>query len=127
MARLTPEFAIKSYGLYTAWNRNDKSLPKVIKHTLSIPAEVGVEFGFILSVKKAKGEVLFYLINHPPFTDETGQVTPSFEGTYFISSNDFEFFLGDTIWEPVENKRGLWELSVYYKGKEIARKSFLLE
>lgn len=66
MPRLKPEFEICSYGLYTAWDRESKLLPKIIKHTLEIEAEPGVEFGFILSVKKAKGEVLEYCIEHPP-------------------------------------------------------------
>jgi len=126
MPRLKPEFEIKSYGLYTAWDRESKNLPKIIKHTLEIPAEVGVEFGFILSVKRAKGEVLEFCIDHPSFCDEKGNVMPSFEGAYFINSNDFQFFLGDTVWEPVEDKRGEWTLTVSYKGREVARKSFSL-
>lgn len=126
MPRNKPIFEIKSYGLYTAWDRESKALPKIIKHTLEIPAETGVEFGFILSVKKLKGEVLEFRIDHPPFPDETGEIMPPFEGTYFVHSNDFQFFLGDTVWEPIENKRGEWTLTVSYKGKEVARKSFLL-
>lgn len=126
MPKLKPEFIIKSYGLYTAWDRESKLLPKIIKHTLEIPAELGVEFGFILSVKRGKGEILEYRIEHPPFTDDTGNVAPPFEGTYFVNSNDFQFFLGDTVWEPIEDKKGIWTLSVSYKEKEIAKKSFLL-
>ncbi|MEZ7948661.1 MAG: DUF3859 domain-containing protein [Macellibacteroides fermentans] len=126
MPRLKPEFEICSFGLYTAWDRESKELPKVRKHTLEIIAETGVEFGLILSVKKAKGEVLEYRIDHPPFTDEQGNIAPPFEGTYYISSNDFRFFLGDTVWEPVEDKKGIWKLSVYYKGKEVAGKQFIL-
>lgn len=126
MPKIKPEFEIKSYGLYTAWDRNSKLLPKVLKHTLDIQAEIGVEFGFILSVKKGKGETLEYCIDHPPFKDESGEVMAPFEGTYFINSNDFQFFLGDTIWEPVEDKRGEWLLTVSYKGEVVARKSFQL-
>lgn len=126
MPRLKPEFEICSYGLYTAWDRESKLLPKIIKHTLEIEAEPGVEFGFILSVKRAKGEVLEYCIEHPPFTDDMGIKMPPFEGTYYISSNDFRFFIGDTVWEPVENKKGPWTVSVNYKGKKIASKTFLL-
>lgn len=126
MPKAKPEFLIKSYGLYTAWDRETKELPKIVKHTLEIPAEIGVEFGFILSVKRAKGEILEYCIEHPPFVDETGEISPPFEGTYFVNSNDFQFFLGDTVWEPVEDKRGTWVLTVRYKGKEVARKQFEL-
>ncbi len=126
MPKIRPEFQMISYGIYTAWNRESKELPKIIRHTLEIPAGVGVEFGFILSVKKVKGEVLEFCIEHPPFTDEEGEVMPPFEGTYFVNSNDFRFFLGDTVWEPVEDKKGVWTLTVSYQGKEVARKSFLL-
>lgn len=126
MPKIKPEFTIKSWGLYTAWNRESKELPKIIKHTQEIRAEIGVEFGFILAVKKGKGEMLEFLIEHPPFTDESGEVMPPFEGAYFVNSNDFQFFLGDTVWEPVEDKRGEWVLTVNYRGKEVARKSFYL-
>jgi len=126
MPKIKPEFTIQSYGLYTAWDRNSKQLPKIIKHTFQIPAEVGVEFGFILSVKKAKGEVLEYCIDHPPFPDDSGEIMPPFEGSYFVNSNDFQFFLGDTVWEPVDDKRGEWILSVRYKEEVIARKTFQL-
>lgn len=54
MPRLKPEFEICSFGLYTAWDRESKELPKIRKHTLEIHAETGVEFGLILSVKKQK-------------------------------------------------------------------------
>jgi len=126
VSRNKPIFEIKSYGLYTAWDRESKALPKIVKHTLDIPAEIGVEFGFVLSVKRLKGEILEFCIEHPLFTDEEGNVMPAFEGTYFVNSNDFQFFLGDTVWEPVEDKRGEWILTVRYEGKEVARKNFRL-
>lgn len=126
MSRNKPIFEVKSYGLYTPWDRKSKLLPKIIKHTLEIPAEIGVEFGFILSVKRLKGEELDFRIDHPPFPDEEGNIMPPFEGSYFVNSNDFQFFLGDTVWAPIEDKRGEWCLSVSYKGKEVAGKSFHL-
>jgi len=126
MPKVKPEFIVQNYGLYTAWDRESKQLPKIVKHTLQIPAEVGVEFGFILSVKKAKGEVLEYCIDHPPFRDDSGEVMPPFEGTYFVNSNDFRFFLGDTVWEPADDKRGEWILTVRYKEEIVARKTFQL-
>ncbi|MCD8265332.1 MAG: DUF3859 domain-containing protein [Tannerellaceae bacterium] len=30
------------------------------------------------------------------------------------------------VWEPVEDKKGVWTLTVHYKGKEVAQKSFQL-
>lgn len=92
MPKINPKFEIKSYGLYTAWKRESKELPKIQKHTLNIPAEIGVEFGFILSVKGGKGEVLDFCIDHPPFPDESGEIMPPFTGIYFVNSNDFLFF-----------------------------------
>lgn len=94
MPKINPEFTILSYGLYTPWDRNSKELPKVLRHTLDIPAAIDVEFGFILSVKKGKGEVLQYCIDHPPFAGDDGEIMPPFEGTYFVNSNDFRFFSG---------------------------------
>ncbi|MGL5620304.1 MAG: DUF3859 domain-containing protein, partial [Tannerellaceae bacterium] len=38
--------------------------------------------------------------------------------------NDWQFFLGDTVWAPIEDKVGTWTLITYLDGKEIARKSF---
>lgn len=127
MPKSVPTFTILSYGRYTAWDRSSRQLPKIIKHTLDIPLELGVEFGFILSVKRGKGEVLEYVIEHPPFCDEDGVPMPSFEGSYFVNSNDFQFFLGDTVWEPLADKAGLWTLIVRYKGREVARKSFCIK
>ncbi|MCD8043871.1 MAG: DUF3859 domain-containing protein [Tannerellaceae bacterium] len=126
MPKINPKFEIKSYGLYTAWNRESKELPKIQKHTLNIPAEIGIEFGFILSVKGGKGEILDFCIDHPPFPDDNGEVMPPFTGTYFVNSNDFLFFLGDTLWEPIEDKEGIWTVSVSYKGKVVAKKSFTI-
>lgn len=126
MAKIKPLFTIKSYGLYTEWEHNSRELPKIIKHTHEICAKIGVEFGFILLVKKAKGEMLEYCIEHPPFTDEEGEVVPPFKGVYFVNSNNFQFFLGDTIWEPIENKRGEWILTVRYKGEKVACETFHL-
>lgn len=68
-----------------------------------------------------------YVIEHPPFCDENGVLTPPFEGTYFVGSNDFQFFLGDTVWEPLADKAGLWTLIVRYKGREVAKKSFYIK
>jgi len=124
MPKINPQFEIKSCGLYSVWDRNSKELPKIIKHTLEIPAEIGVEFGFVLSVKKGKGETLDFRIDHPPFPDESGEIMPPFEGSYFVNSNDFLFFIRDTVWEPVEDKKGRWVVTVFYKGKTVATKIF---
>ena len=65
-----------------------------------------------------------FVIKHPDFIDEKGEVTPDFEGSYFINSNDYNFFLGDMIWQPINDKCGEWILISYLEGEEIALKKF---
>jgi hypothetical protein len=40
--------------------------------------------------------------------------------------NDWNFYLGDTIWEPVADKLGTWRMTVESNGKIVADKSFEL-
>ena len=105
-----PKFTWKivSYGIYVNWDRDSKDLPDIVKFSETIPARIGVEFGYILNIKKAKGKKLYFCIEHPPFTDEKGDVMPSFSGELYVRTNDWHFFLGDTIWEPVHDKVGEW-------------------
>jgi hypothetical protein len=51
---------------------------------------------------------------------------PPFEGQVLIHSNDWDFFLGDTVWEPYNDKAGEWILITKLQNKEIARKKFIL-
>ena len=88
------------------------------------PARVGIEFGYILNIRKARGKKLQYTIEHPPFTDEDGEIMPPFTGEMFVRSNDWDFFLGDSIWEPVETKMGPWRLITELEGKVIADRTF---
>ena len=90
----------------------------------SVPSVIDIEFGYILHIKGAKGKEVEFIMKHPPFTDDEGNIRPDFEGSYFINSNDWQFFLGDTIWGPIEDKCGQWILTTYMDGKEIAKKSF---
>ncbi|MDP4205938.1 MAG: DUF3859 domain-containing protein [Bacteroidota bacterium] len=126
MTKSKLEVEIFSYGEYEHWDQSDRSLPRLIKITDKIPARIGTEFGYVLRIRKGKGQKLSYRIDHPPFKDADGNVTPSFTGEYFISSNDYEFFLGDCIWEPLEDKLGKWVITTYHEGKVIAQKSLTL-
>ena len=122
-----PEVEIVSYGQYTTWDRESKKLPELVDLTTEVNAEVGVEFGMIVEIFQAKGRFLDFIIDHPPFKDEDGNISPPFEGSYQIKNNPYAFFLGDTIWEPVEDKRGPWTMTVLMDGQELASKTILLK
>lgn len=126
MGKRKPAIKMYSYGEYSRWDRESKEIPRILNFTTEIEAEIGTEFGYVLHVKQAKGEILGFKIDHPPFKDEDGNVRPPFTGEQFIRTNDFEFYLGDCIWEPLEDKLGVWELSTFYKGKLVAFKAFNL-
>ena len=116
-----------SYGEYSKWDRSSREIPKILSFTTEIKAEPGTEFGYVLHIKQGKGEILTFKIEHPPFKDESGKISPPFEGQQFIRTNDFEFYLGDCIWEPVEDKLGTWKLTTYFNGKVVANMAFTLK
>lgn len=115
-----------SYGRYNKWDRESKQLPKLVDLTTEVKAEIGVEFGMIIQIHQAKGRFLDFRIDHPPFTDADGNEEPPFEGTYPIRKNPCSFFLGDTIWEPMDDKCGQWTMTVFMDGIELASKTILL-
>ena len=121
-----PETEIVSYGRYTRWDRESKELPELVDLTTEVKAEIGVEFGMVVEIFQAKGRYLDFVIEHPPFKDEEGNISPPFEGSYQIRNNPYAFFLGDTIWEPIEDKRGPWTMRVFMDGKELASKTIQL-
>lgn len=127
MAKKRPTIKIESFGRYTKWNRESKELPKIVKYTTTIKSEEGNEFGMILNIVGGKGIILDYCIKHPPFKDKNGKIEPDFVGEFFIKSNNFRFFIGDCIWLPVEDKVGIWDISVSYQGKVVANKKFEIE
>ena len=124
MSKKTPEIKMVSFGIYTPFKPDAEALPDVLEFTTVVPAKVGVEFGYILRIRKARGEQLQFRIDHPPFRDESGQVAPPFEGSQYVRSNDYHFFLGDTLWEPVEDKVGTWTLRTWMGGELIGEKAF---
>lgn len=126
MKRKHPSFQMYSFGKYSTWDRESKQIPKILDFTTEIRAEPEIEFGYVLHIKHGKGETITFKIEHPPFTDENGNITEPFTGEQFIRTNNFEFYIGDCIWEPVEDKRGIWEITTYYRGKIVAQKTFTL-
>ncbi len=122
-----PEVDIISYGQYTPWNREEKYLPELVKLTDTIEAELGIEFGMIVEIRQGKGRYLEYEIDHPPFRDEQGNIAPSFTGEYQVRSNPAWFFLGDTVWQPLEDKKGEWKLKIFIENKLMAQKSLSLK
>jgi len=126
MAKPKISYKIVSYGIYEGWDKNSKDLPKIKKFCETLPAKIGIEFGYVLNIKKAKGKKIYYRIEHPPFPDDNGNEAPPFTGELYVRTNDWFFFLGDTIWEPVENKIGVWRLITSLENENIADKSFSL-
>lgn len=73
---------------------------------------------------KAKNQRLRYCIYHPNIPDKSGNIRPPFDGELFVQSNDWKFYLGDTIWAPEHDKVGKWRMTLELKGKVIADKTF---
>ena len=126
MGKRKPIIKMYSYGEYSNWDRDSKEIPKILDFTTNIIGEIGTEFGYFLHIKNGKGEKLTFKIDHPPFNDDEGNLRPPFIGEQFIKTNDFQFYLGDCIWEPLDNKLGKWELTTYYNNKVVANMSFNL-
>lgn len=126
MAKPKITWEMISWGRYSAWDREDKALPEIKEFTTEIPAVVGLEFGYILEIRKARGRKIHFTIEHPPFLDSQGQPAPAFTGEVYVRSNVWQFFLGDTIWEPVEDKCGPWRLMVELDGEIMADKTFTI-
>jgi hypothetical protein len=126
MAKQKPEVRMRSFGIYSNWDSNSKLLPKIEEFTTRVRADIDVEFGFIINVKRAKNQELDYCIFHPGILDADGDVRPPFDGTVYVKTNDWDFYLGDTIWEPVADKLGDWRMTLTLDGQVIADKTFEL-
>jgi hypothetical protein len=126
MPKRKPEVRLRSYGIYTKWNRSSKELPKLVEATTRVRAEVDVEFGYVVNIKGAKNKQLEYCIDHPGIRDEHGSIRAPFDGTVYVKTNDWNFFLGDTIWEPISDKLGNWRMTLELDDSVIADKTFEL-
>jgi len=123
MANKQIKIEIYTYGEYSVWDKGSKELPKIRNITNQIEAEEGTEFGYILRITKGKGQKLQFKIEHPPFCDEEGKLMPDFTGDFFVNSNQYQFFLGDCIWQPIEDKFGKWRFITYFDKKIVADKT----
>lgn len=117
---------IINYGEYKKWDRSSKALPSLIKICESVKGSINTEFGMIVEINGAKGIAIDYKVDHPPFLNEKGLIDPPYTGNYFINSNKYTFYLGDCIWEPIEDKTGNWTFTVFYNNKPIAQKTIVV-
>jgi hypothetical protein len=115
---------MRTWGIYSQWDSDSKQLPKIGQVTTHVPAEVDIEFGFVVNVKGAKNQELDYCIDHPGILDDEGNRRAAFTGTVYVKTNDWDFFLGDTIWNPINDKLGQWHLTLKMGGSPVAEKSF---
>ncbi|MFK7767340.1 MAG: DUF3859 domain-containing protein [Mariniblastus sp.] len=124
MSKRKPDIRMKSYGIYTQWESGSKQLPRITEFTTRVPAVIDIEFGFIVNIKGAKNRELEYCIYHPDILDADGKVRDPFDGVVYVKTNDWEFYLGDTIWAPIADKLGDWRMTLELDGKVIAEKTF---
>lgn len=127
MAKAKPIITLQSYGIYTHWDAKAKGLPQIEAFTTKVAATLDIEFGIIVNIKKAKGEKLHYCIYHPDIPDADGEIMPPFDGIEYIKDNNWDFYLGDTLWAPVENKTGDWRMTIELNGNIIVDKTFNVE
>ncbi len=120
------EVEMRTFGIYTQWDSDSKELPRFFECTTRIRADIDVEFGFVVNIKGCKNQQLRYCIDHPGILDADGVTRPPFDGIVYVKTNDWDFYLGDTIWEPVADKLGNWRMTLELDGKIIADKTFEL-
>ncbi|MEI6890828.1 MAG: DUF3859 domain-containing protein [Pontiella sp.] len=126
MAKKKSVVTMHSHGRYDGWDRGSKDLPTLVKITTEIEAVLEVEFGYILRIRNARKGKISFRIEHPPFKGADGEMAPPFDGELYVKTNDFRFFLGDTIWDPVEDKRGAWRLITWLDGEKVADKTLMM-
>lgn len=129
MAKRSPVVEMLSYGIYKEWDSKSKQLPKIQEFTTKVPADEEIEFGYIVNIKKAKGEVIEFCIQHPGVKGKKGQTLEPFTGDMHVGSNDWDFYLGDTIQllDPIngyESNIGKWRMTISMNHKVIADKTF---
>jgi len=126
MAKAKISWELISWGIYSHWDKSAKALPDIEKITDTIPCILGIEFGYVLNIKKAKGKKLSYTIDHPPFAGSDGKIAPPFTGDVYVKQNNWDFFLGDTIWEPIDDKLGPWRLITQIDSLVLADETLML-
>ena len=63
-AKKKPKIKMRSYGIYTKWDSESKALPRITEFTDRIPAEIDIEFGFIVKITGAKNQELDLSLIH---------------------------------------------------------------
>ncbi|SMP43785.1 protein of unknown function [Neorhodopirellula lusitana] len=124
MAKRRREVRMRTFGIHSKWDSTSKDLPRLVEPTTQVPAQVDIEFGFVVNIKNAKNSELEFCIDHPGILDDQGKRRPPFEGTVYVKSNDWNFYLGDTVWEPIDDKVGTWRMWLELDSEVIADKSF---
>jgi len=124
MAKFKPVVKMQTYGIHSQWQSDAKELPKIQEFTTQIPAEVDIEFGFIVNIKKARGAKIQFCIDHPGVLDDNGNKRAAFTGDVHVTNNDWDFYLGDTVWLPIADKCGDWRMSINLDNKVLAEKTF---
>ncbi len=117
-----PKVNIISFGKYTSWDSTEKNLPALEVLAGRLPAELDLEFGMIVEIRQGKGRFINYLIDHPPFRDERGDLVPPYTGEHHIRSNPEKFFLGDCILKPANDKKGRWTFKIKFEDILLAEK-----
>lgn len=124
MARKRPAVSEVSYGLYAPFDKRGKALPEHLTFTTSVPPQAGQEFGYIVKIKHGRGLKIDFEIDHPRIPGDDGQPMPPFRGEEFVRTNDFDFYLGDALWEPLGHMLGAWKLTTRLDGKVVAQRTF---
>lgn len=115
---------MRTYGIHTQWQSDSKELPRLVEATTEIPAIVDIEFGFVVKILGAKNRQIDFCIDHPGIRDADGRRRAPFDGSVFVKQNEWDFYLGDTIWEPIDDKLGDWRMWIEIDGKTLAEKTF---
>lgn len=115
---------VESFGIYGDWQSSTKKMPKILETTTLIPAQIDIEFGLTISVLNAKGNTIKWCIDHPKITDKKGRQMAPFEGDEYIRNNKWSFYLGDTLWAPLEDKVGDWHMYLMIDDELVAEKTF---
>ncbi|GGA73613.1 hypothetical protein GCM10011369_14230 [Neiella marina] len=127
MAKQKFSAQIISAGIYDGFDANSKALPKIKSFTRHVVAELDLEFGLIVNIKRAKGQQIHWCIEHPNLVDDEGLVMAPFEGDEYVADNDWNFYLGDCIWAPVDNKGGDWRMTIELADQLIVDETFDVE
>lgn len=124
MAKQKPVVRVRTYGIYSQWDSGSKELPDFIESTSRVPAKLDIEFGLVVNIVGGKNLPMRYCIDHPGIRDADGNVRPPFEDIVHVKTNDWDFYLGDTIWHPIEDKIGPWRMFLELGGKTVADQTF---